>query len=394
MNKEISQNIHYIGVNDRTTHRFEQLWPLPHGVSYNSYLIVDEKTVLIDTLDTKYIDVFIDKIKQTIGDRDLDYIVVNHMEPDHSSSISILKEIYPKVQIVGNAKTISMIEGYHASFEDSIIVKDGESLSIGERELFFYLTPMLHWPETMVTYDAKSSTLFTGDAFGCYGALNGGVVDSSMNTDIYREEMIRYYSNIVGKYGAAVQKALTKLSALKIETVCSTHGPIWREKKDDVIALYDKLSRYDTDKGLVIAYGSMYGNTAQMAESIAAGASDAGVKDIVIHNVTTSHASYILKDIFKYNGVVIGSPTYSNDLFPDVASLLKKIETRSIKNRVFGCFGSYSWASNAKSILAQFPEKMKWTMPVEPIEMKQGFSNEWDSVGYDMGQKLAHYIKE
>ena len=393
MNKEISQNIHYIGVNDRTTHRFEQLWPLPNGVSYNSYLIVDEKTVLIDTLDTKYIDIFIDKIKQIIGDRDLDYVVVNHMEPDHSSSISILKEIYPKVQIVGNAKTISMIEGYHASFEDSIIIKEGESLSIGGRELFFYMTPMLHWPETMVTYDPKSSTLFTGDAFGCYGALNGGVIDSSMNTDIYREEMIRYYSNIVGKYGAAVQKALIKLGGLKIETICSTHGPIWREQKDEVIALYDKLSRYDTDKGLVIAYGSMYGNTAQMAESIAAGASDAGVKDIVIHNVTTSHASYILKDIFKYNGLVIGSPTYSNDLFPDVASLLKKIETRSIKNRVFGCFGSYSWASNAKSILAQFPEKMSWNMPVEPIEMKQGFSNEWDAKGYDMGQKLALHIK-
>jgi flavorubredoxin len=391
--KEIADHIYYVGVNDRQKALFENLWPLPYGVSYNSYLIVDEKTVLVDTVDICYSDIFLKKIEDALNGRTLDYLIVNHMEPDHAGSIRLLRQQYPDVQIVGNKQTFGMLEGFHGITSGLYEVKEGDTLSTGNHQLSFYMAPMVHWPEVMVTYDATSKILFSADAFGTYGALDGGVVDSDMNVEHYWDEMIRYYSNIVGKYGNPVQRALQKLSTLDIQTICSTHGPVWREYKEKAIQIYDRLSRYEGEEGVTIVYGSMYGNTEQMAETIASSLSANGVKNIVMHNVSKSSASNILKDIFKYKGLIIGCPTYSNRLYPEVASILDKIETREVKNRLFGYFGSFSWSGVAVKQLAAFGEKMKWTIVGEPVEQKQGLKAEKYEACWDLGKAMAEQLR-
>lgn len=389
MKTEISNSIYYVGVNDRTKHRFEALWPLPLGVSYNSYLIVDEKVVLVDTVDHCHGDLFLSNIRQVIGDRPIDYLVVNHMEPDHSAALSFITHYYPNIQIIGNNKTQNMIEGFYGVFDRFIEVKDNSTLSLGEKTLRFFMTPMIHWPETMMTYIENDKVLFTGDAFGCFGTIDGGVIDEEMNTDRYWDEMYRYYSNIVGKYGAPVQKALSKLADLEIKLLCTTHGPVWKKHIEKVISLYDRMSRYDTDEGVVIAYGSMYGNTEQMAEIVARQLSVRGIKNIVMHNVSKSDPSYILLDVFKYKGLIIGSPTYTNELFPNIESLISKLASRDIKNRILGYFGSYTWSSAAVKRLTTFAENVKWEIAGKPIEMKQGMSPDVATLCIELADDMA-----
>ena len=391
---EISRNIHYVGVNDRTKHLFEGLWPLPLGVSYNSYLIVDKSVVLIDTVDHCYTDLFFEKIKNILGERPIDYLVVNHMEPDHSASINNLCRVYPDIKIIGNSKTIGMIEGFYGIFDKFHEVKDGDRLPLGEKVLTFYMTPMVHWPETMMTYCEDDKILFSGDAFGCFGTLDGGIIDYQMNTEKYWDEMFRYYSNIVGKYGAPVQKALAKLSGIDIQIICSTHGPIWKEEIQKVISIYNKLSLYEGEEGVVIAYGSMYGNTEKMAEVIARELAAQGIKNIGMHNVSKSDMSYILRDIFKYKGLIIGSPTYTNELFPNIESLVSKLESRDMKNRVFGYFGSFSWAGAAVKRLSSFAERMKWDVTGNPVEMKQGITSEKIAQCQELAKAIAMKLKQ
>ena len=234
---EILPGIHYVGVNDRTTTRFESLWSLPYGVSYNSYLVIDEKVALIDTVEVSFGEQFIDNIRAILKDRPIDYLVVDHMEPDHSSSIKTLRLLYPEMQIVGNAKTLQMLDGYYGIHTLTREVKEGESISLGQKNLSFYMAPMVHWPEVMVTYCPEHKVLFSADAFGTFGALNGGILDSQLSLDHFWDEMRRYYACIVGKYGAPVQKALQKLSGLPIETICSTHGPVWQQEIGRVIGI-------------------------------------------------------------------------------------------------------------------------------------------------------------
>ncbi|MDH6535589.1 FprA family A-type flavoprotein [Parabacteroides sp. 52] len=391
--KEIADKVYYVGVNDRQKPLFENMWPLPYGVSYNSYLIVDEKTVLVDTVDVCYSDIFLKKIADALEGRPLDYLIVNHMEPDHAGSIRLLRQQYPHVQIIGNSKTFGMLEGFHGITEGLYEVKEGDSLAVGHHVFHFYMTPMVHWPEVMMTYDATDKILFSADAFGTYGTLNGGVIDTEMNVDLYWEEMIRYYANIVGKYGNPVQKALQKLAGLEIETICSTHGPVWRTHKEKAIAIYDQLSRYEGEEGAVIIYGSMYGHTEQMAEAIAYSLSAHGVKNIVMHNVSKTHASYVLKDVFKYKAVIVGSPTYSNQLFPEVESILHKIQHREIKNRLYGYFGSFTWAGAAVKRLAAYGEEMKWETVGMPVEQKQGMQTDNYAACLELGKAMAEKLK-
>lgn len=387
--KKITDSIFYVGVNDRSKHLFENLWPLPYGVSYNSYLVVDEQIALIDTVDTCYSERFIKKIKATIGDRPIDYLVVNHVEPDHTSSINAIRTLYPNLRIVGNAKTLSMLEGFYGINTQTIEIKDTSEISLGKQQLQFFTTPMVHWPETMMTYVAAQKVLFSGDAFGCFGTLDGGVIDSELNTDKYWNEMARYYSNIVGKYGGPVQKALLKLTGLPIETICSTHGPVWREQLSHVVAEYNRMSRGDTAPGAVVVYGSMYGNTEEMAEAVCEGLIEGGIRNVVLHNVSKSHPSQILADIFKYRAVIVGSPTYTNELFPDVESLLKKIEHRDIKNRLFASFGSFTWAGVAIKRLAAFAERVNWEVVGESIEEKQAVKPDTYASCVALGRAMA-----
>lgn len=371
---EILPGIRYVGVNDRTTTRFEGLWTLPQGVSYNSYLIVDEKVALIDTVEASYSEQLIDRIRDEIGDRKIDYLVVNHMEPDHSSSMQALRRLYPEMQIVGNAKTLQMIEGYYGITENTLTVAEGETLSLGEKSLTFYMAPMVHWPETMVAYCAECKTLFSADAFGTFGALDGGILDSQVECDRYWDDMIRYYACIVGKYGAPVQKALKKLAGVEITTICSTHGPVWQRETGRVIGIYDRLSRYEAEEGVVIAYGSMYGNTARMAEQIARELVARGEKRVRVYDLSYADPSVVLRDIFKYDTLIVGSPTYNGDLFPEVEQLLQKLSARGIPSRRFACFGSYTWAPAAVRHFKSFAEGMKWEVIGTPAEMKQGYN--------------------
>lgn len=369
--KRITDKIFYIGVNDRVTHLFERLWSIRRGVSYNSYIVVDEKIAVIDTVEASYASAFMQNIEKATAGRSVDYLVVNHMEPDHSGSIVALKERYPNIHIIGNAKTLQMINGYYGISDNLIEVSDGSTLQLGNETLTFYLAPMVHWPETMVTYGNTAKILFSGDAFGCFGALDGGITDEELSFDDFYDEMVRYYACIVGKYGSPVQKALQKLSSLPIEIIAATHGPVWKHSIDRVIKVYDTLSRYSAQRGVVVAYGSMYGNTAALCEDIACRLREKGIEKIKIYDLSSADISEVLRDIFLYRGLIIASPTYNNELFPPVRELLEKISERTVKGRLFGFAGSYTWASAALKRFAEKAEKCGWeTLPCN-VEMKQ-----------------------
>lgn len=391
---ELKGNVHYVGVNDRNKTLFENLWPLPYGVSYNSYLIADDDAVvLVDTVDVAFFEVYLKKIRAVIGNRKIDYLIINHMEPDHSGSISLIKQYYPDIVLVGNKKTFDMVDGYYGVGGERKVVVEGDSLKVGRHDLHFYLIPMVHWPETMVTFDSTDGILFSGDAFGCFGALNGGCIDKDINTEIYMGEMRRYYSNIVGKFGNPVQKALQKCSGLDIKMICPTHGPVWEEKIAEVVAMYDKLSRYEAEEGVVIAYGTMYGNTEQMAEAIAEELSAQGIKNIVMHNVSKTPHSFILADIFRYKALIVGCTTYNMHLYPEMESLLSKVAARDMKNRLIGYFGSFTWASAAVKKLGEYAAQLKFEVVGNPVEMKQSMSASSEQQARELAVAMADRLK-
>lgn len=393
-NREIKSDIYYVGVNDRQKRLFEQMWPLPYGVSYNSYLIVDEMIALVDTVDVCFFERYLASIKKIIGDKPINYLIINHMEPDHSGAIRLVRQAYPDIIIVGNKQTFGMVEGFYGIAGDRYEVKHGDFLSLGKHTLRFLLTPMVHWPETMMTFDERNGVLFSGDAFGSYGTLDGGVIDHNMNVEHFRDEMIRYYSTIVGKYGSPVQAALQKLKEVEIKMICSTHGPVWEDKLDEVVALYDRMSRYDTDEGVVIAYGSMYGHTEEMAEAVAEAVSAEGIRNVVIYDVSKTSSSYILMDIFKYKGLIVGCPTYCNQIFPEVESLLGKISVREIKNHYFGYFGSFTWAGAAVKRIGEWAEKSKMEIVGNPVEMRQAIKDITFEQCYALGKAMAERLKK
>lgn len=374
----IKGKVHYVGVNDRVKHRFEGLWFLPQGVSYNSYLIDDEKGVaLVDTVDVAFFSEYLDKIRAVIGDRSIDYLIINHMEPDHSGSLALIRKYYPGIKLVGNKKTLDMVKGFYGVCEPTdMLVADGDSLDLGYHKLRFYLTPMLHWPETMVTYDEKEKILFSGDAFGCFGALNGTIIDTQMDTADYWPEMERYYAAILGKFGSSVQAGLKKLGGLDLRMICSTHGPIWVNEIGRAIDTYNRFSSGITEKGLVICYGSMYGNTQRVAEAVAEGAAEAGMRKIIVHNLSVSQPSFVLADIFRYGSLAIGGPTYNGGLFPVVEDLLKRLAGRSVNNHRLGCFGGFTWSGQAVKTMLAYNEKMKMQLIGDPVEWKQAPSSD------------------
>lgn len=392
---KIAGRIHYVGVNDRQKERFEGLWELPYGVSYNSYLIDDEKVALVDTVDVAFLEGYLKKIKDILGNRTIDYLIINHMEPDHSGAIRLIKKEYPNITIIGNKLTFNMLEGFYGVSENLQLVKEKDTLELGHHTLRFYMTPMVHWPETMMTFDETEGVIFSGDGFGCYGALNGSFLDSRINTDVFWGEMERYYSTIVGRYGMQVQNAFKKIGGLPIQAICSTHGPVWtggNVKK--VIGVYDRLSKYEAFEGVVIAYGSMYGNTEEMAEIIAEELTLQGIKDVCMHNVSKSDASYIIRDIFRYKGLIIGTPTYNNTLYPGVETLLSKLKNRLLKNRYFGCFGSFSWAGGAVKQMTEFIEEMKLEIVTNSVEVKHSLRADTEEQCRALARSMANRLKK
>ncbi len=366
----LTDDIYYLGFNDRRTHLFENIWPIPHGVSYNSYLIVDEKIALVDTVERAFIDDYLDSIEEIIGDRKVDYLIINHMEPDHSGALKAIVHRYPEITLVGNKKTFDYVESYYLKPNDTLIVHDDSVLDLGKHKLQFQTIPMVHWPETMVTYEETNKILFSGDAFGSYGTLDGGIFDDEINLDFYEVEVMRYFTNIVGKYCAHTQRAIKKLAPLDIKMIAATHGPIWRTDLNWILTRYNKWSSYDLDCGCIIVYGSMYGNTKKMAETIARQLAVRGIKNIRVYDASKTHSSYIINDIFKYKGFIVGSAAYNNAMFPNVETLLTTVEHMAPKNHYLGIFGNYSWNGGGVKNLQTFAEKIKWEMVYEPIEEK------------------------
>ena len=322
---QITDSIYYVGVNDRMKALFENMWSLPQGVAYNAYLIVDEQTTLIDTVDVCYSDIFFHKLDLILQGRPLDYLIINHMEPDHGGSIGLLRKRYPELKIVGNKKTFEMLRGFHGITEGLHEVKNGDALSIGGHEFSFLMAPMVHWPEVMFTYEQRKRVLFTADAFGSFGALDGILRDSELgDRSAYLREMERYYACVIGKYGPFVQKALANMDkqGLTIDHLCPAHGVVWTpEGFGEARRLYDRLSRFEAEDGVVILYGSMYGNTEQLADVIAQSLSAAGIKRIVCHNVSKSDPSAIRADVFRYRGLIIGSNSFGKGTVQTMVNL-------------------------------------------------------------------------
>lgn len=390
---KMNENVYYIGVNDRSTSLFENQWPLDRGVSYNSFLINDEKTALLDTVKINKSDDFVLKLKEALDGKNLDYLVIHHMEPDHSGAIQTIIDLYPDVILVGNKKTFELLEQFYEIKENLMLVDEGDSLELGETKLTFYKTPMVHWPESMVSYEEKYRILFSQDAFGGFGALDGTIFDDEINWETYKSETRRYYSNIVGKFSKQVQTAVKKLMNLDIKMVCPVHGPVWRENPEKIISCYDSWSKQETKKGVVIVYGSMYGNTEIMAESIARKLAEEGITDIKLFDVSKTHKSYILNEIWEYEGLILGSCTYNNDLFPNMADLVNVLKMNKLENHVLGIFGSYSWSGGALKALKEYMEISKLPHIETFVETKSSPKKEDFEVLRKMAEEMAVMLK-
>ena len=361
--RKVTEDLYWVGGNDRHIELFENIFPLAKGVYYNSYLLLDEQTVLFDTADYAIGKQFIENVMSVLNGRNLDYIVVNHMEPDHCSLIGELLLHYPDVKIIGNAKTFPMIEQFF-SFDltgKTLTVKEGDTFCSGKHTFRFIMSPMVHWPEAMMTYDEKDKVLFSADAFGTFNALNGNLFNDEL--DFNREwldEARRYYTNIVGKYGPQVQNVLKKASSLDIQMICPLHGPVWRSNLNFIIEKYNLWSRYEPEeKGVMIAYASMYGNTENMAEILAVMLAEAGVKNIHMHNISKTHVSELISDSFKYSHIVLASPTYNNGIYPLMDNYLEDMKALSLQNRTIAVLGNGSWAPQATKLISAKIKEMK-----------------------------------
>ncbi len=392
-NITISDGIYYLGVNDRRKNLFENNWPLPKGVSYNSYLIKDNKNLLVDTIETGSNDNYLDNIERILEGAPLDYLVINHMEPDHSGLIGQVLAKYPSAKVIGNAQTRKVLSHYFNIPDSSFLpVKDGDTLELGEHVLSFHLIPWVHWPETMVTYEQKSATLFSCDAFGGFGTLDGGIFDDQNDFEAdYKGEMLRYYSNIVGKYSNMVQRALEKLQGIKINVIAPSHGLVWRKDPGKVVGLYDKWSRCIPEEGVVIAYASMYGNTEQMADFIG---KELGAKGIPvrIHDVSKSHVSYILQDIWKYKGLILGTCAYNTKMHPMMEHLCNEISLVSPKNKVLSVFGSSTWNGAGIKDLLKYAPEMGMEPKGAPLEIMGAAS--YEKLGAAASEFVENYLKE
>ena len=369
--RKVSEEVIWIGASDRRLALFENLFPIPRGVAYNSYLIKDEKTAVLDTVDSSVSRQFFENIQHELGDRPLDYLIVNHMEPDHCANIAELLLRYPDMKIVGNAKTFTMIgQFYGVDLKDqAVVVKEGDSLSLGKHKLSFYFAPMVHWPEVMVSYEETEKILFSADAFGSFGALNGNIFNDELDFDQdWLDDARRYYGNIVGKYGPQVQTALKKLSGLDIAVICPLHGPVWRSDLGYLLEKYDLWSRYEPEeKSVAILYASMYGDTENAANVLAAGLAEKGVKNIAVHDVSGTHVSELIGEVFRCSHLVLAAPTYNNGIYPAMLNFLHDCRALNLQNRTVGLIENGTWGPVAAKQMKEILDSLKNMNVLEPV---------------------------
>jgi anaerobic nitric oxide reductase flavorubredoxin len=393
---EIKPDIYWIGVNDRTTDLFEGLWPITQeGVSYNAYLINDEKKALVDLTKALKTDEFFDQIDQLANITQLDYIIVNHMEPDHSGVLRTLRRMAPQATILGTEKTRAMLESFYGITEGVQVVQDGESLSLGQHTLRFVYTPFVHWPETMMTYEVSERILFSCDAFGSYGALRGAIFDDDCtDPEFYEREALRYYVNIVALFSGPVLKAIAKLADVPVSVIAPSHGLIWRKNPERIVELYKKWAEYatgPTEVGVTLIYGSMYGNTEEVMNAVAQGISQEDVP-LTIFDAAHTHASYILPSLWTQRGVMVGAPTYEGSLFPPVAQALDMAAQKRIRNKKVARFGSYGWSGGAQRHFERIIEPLKWEL-VDSFEFNGGPTEEDLRHGEEFGAAFARLVK-
>lgn len=368
--KKLTEDLFWVGANDRRIALFESVYPVPTGISYNSYLLLDEKTVLLDTVDKSVNHQFWENVEHALNGRNLDYLVINHMEPDHCAEIPTIVAKHPNVKIVCNAKIQTMIKQFF-DFElpqsQWHLVKEGDTLNTGRHTLTFVFAPMVHWPEVMVTYDTTDKILFSADAFGAFGAIDGNIFADEVDFDHrYMDEARRYYTNIVGKYGVQVQALLKKAAGLEIKMICPLHGYVWRKDLNKFIEKYDKWSSYTPEiNSVLIAYGSVYGGTQNAAEILAGKLADLGVKDIKMFDVSVTHPSYIVSDAFKYSHLVFASTTYNNGIFVNMENLLHDIVAHNLQNRKIAIIENGSWAPVSGKLMKELITQIKNTEIIE-----------------------------
>ena len=373
--RKVTEDLYWVGSNDRRLELFENIFPIQKGVSYNSYLLLDEKTVLFDTVDNAVGRQFLENIAAVLNGRTLDYLVINHMEPDHCALIEDLHLRYPDMKLIGNAKTFPMIDQFYGMDlgDKKIIIKEGETFSCGKHTLHFVMAPMVHWPEAMMTYDETDKVLFSADAFGTFGALDGVIFNDEMDFDRdYLDEARRYYTNIVGKYGIQVQNVLKKAAALDIQMICPLHGPVWRNNLNYFIEKHDKWSKYEPeDQAVAIIYGSIYGNTEQAADALAAKLGAKGVKNIAVYDASKTDVSELIAEIFRVSHVVIACPTYNGGIYPPIENLLAHMKALAVQNRTVAVMDNGTWAATAgKQIVKQLEEMKNMTVLDQKLSIK------------------------
>ncbi|MBN1307251.1 MAG: FprA family A-type flavoprotein [Chitinispirillaceae bacterium] len=394
---KITDDTFWVGVNDRTTDLFEGLWPIDTtGISYNSYAIKDRKNVLIDLAKAFKTDDFFDQISNIVPFSDINYIILNHMEPDHTGVIKTLRMLSPQAEIICTPKAVRMLNEYYGITERIRTVNDGDTLDIGSRTISFHHVPFVHWPETMVTYDQKTNVLFSCDAFGGYGALQGALFDDEYSDmAFYEKESLRYYANIVAKFALPVLNAIKKLSPLEIKCIAPSHGLVWRKSPAQIVELYRRWAEYGTnggEKGVTLLYGSMYGNTEIMMNAIAEGIASGGICP-EIFDVSRNHPSYMLPALLVNKGVAAGAPTYEAALFPYMQNILEKAALKSIRNKKAVYFGSYGWSKGALKKTRELTEPLGWHY-IGDLEFAGGPKPHDIKKGFELGRLIAEAASE
>ena len=392
--RKVTEDIVWVGASDRRLALFENIFPIPRGVSYNSYVLLDEKTVLLDTVDASVAGQFFENLEHVLDGRKLDYLIVNHMEPDHCAMIGDLVRRYPEVQVVGNTKTFGMIKQFFGTdfAERAVTVKEGDTLATGAHTLHFVMAPMVHWPEVMVTYDEKDKVLFAADGFGTFGALNGNIFADEVDFDRdWLDDARRYYTNIVGKYGASVQALLKKASGLEIAVICPLHGPIWRGNLGYILEKYQKWSTYEAeDQAVVILYATMYGNTASAADALAGRLAAKGVKKIAVYDVSNTHVSELISEIFRASHVVFAAPTYNGGIYPVMENLLADMKALAVQNKTVALMENGTWApTTAKQMREKLAELKNVTILDTQITIKSAMAPEQEGQLEALADALA-----
>lgn len=359
--RKVTEDLYWVGGNDKRLALFENIHPIPRGTSYNSYLMMDEKSVLFDTADWSVCRQFLDNIQYVLDGRPLDYLVVNHMEPDHGASIEEIVLRYPKVKVICSEKAEMMMNQFGFPDKNLKIVKEGDKISFGRHEVTFVAAPMVHWPEAMVSFDLTDGVLFSADAFGSFGSLDGKLFADEVNFDRdWIDDARRYYTNIVGKYGPQVQKLLKKAAGLDIKYICPLHGPVWRKDIEYFLEKYDKWSKYEPEeKGVLIAYASMYGNTESAANILASILCEKGMTNIAMYDVSCTHVSYLISEAFKYSHIALLSVTYNLKVFPPMQNFVEDMAALNLQKRVIGVVENGTWAPQAGALITEQLDSMK-----------------------------------